>query len=102
MTFNESKEVPVQASARIKWWALALSVYKYTIACRTTKQHANADAMSRLPLPEMPENTYVPAEFVLLVEKIDDAPCSHSETNFHLDTEKPFAVGSTKVYSLRF
>ena len=29
--FNESKEVPVQASARIKRWALALSAYEYTI-----------------------------------------------------------------------
>ena len=65
--FNESKEVPVQAYTRIKRWALALSAYEYTIACRTTKQHANADAMSCLPLPEVPENTYIPAEFVLLV-----------------------------------
>ena len=57
--FNETKGIPVQASARIKRWALSLSAYEYTIACRTTKQHANADAMSRLPLPEVPESTFV-------------------------------------------
>ena len=55
--FNETKEIPTQASGRIRRWALTLSAYEYTIACRTTGQHANADAMSRLPLPETPKKT---------------------------------------------
>ena len=74
-------------------------MYEYTIACRTTKQHANADAMSHLTLLEMPENTYVPAEFVSLVEKMEDAPVTAKQIAiWHLDTEKSFDVGSTKVY----
>ena len=72
--FSESKLIPVQASNRILRWALTLSSYQYTIACRTTQQHANADALSRLPLPETPERTVVPPEFVLMVQKLDEAP----------------------------
>ena len=44
--FNESKEIPTQASGRIRRWALTLAAYEYTLACRTTKKHANADALS--------------------------------------------------------
>ena len=49
--FNESKPIP---SNRIQRWALTLSSYQYTIACWTTQQHVNADAMSWLPFPEYP------------------------------------------------
>ena len=77
--FNESKEIPTQASGRIRRWALTLSAYEYTIACRTTSQHANADAMNRLPLPETPKKTTVPAEFVLMVENLDNAPITAKE-----------------------
>ena len=77
--FNESKPIPTQASNRIQRWALTLSSYQYTIACRTTQQHANADAMSRLPLSEVPQKTVVPPEFVLMVEKLDEAPITAAQ-----------------------
>ena len=35
-------------------WALLLSAYNYTISYRSTKKHANADALSRLPLESDP------------------------------------------------
>ena len=35
--------------------------------------------MSCLPLPETPNKTTVPAEFVLIVEKLDDAPITAKE-----------------------
>ena len=50
LLFHESKAVSPQASGRIQHWALTLALYKYTILCRTKRQHANADAVSRLPL----------------------------------------------------
>ena len=77
--FNESKEIPTQASGRIRRWALTLAAYEYTLACRTTKKHANADALSRLPLQEVPKTIPVPAEFVLMVEKLQDAPVTSRE-----------------------
>ena len=74
--FNESKAVSPQASGRIQRWALILASYEYTIVCRTTTQHANADAMSRLPLPDIPVQTPVSGELVLRVERLEDAPIS--------------------------
>ena len=51
-----NKPVPVQASGRIQRWALALSSFEYTLEFRVTSQHSNADALSRLPLPQTPSD----------------------------------------------
>ena len=40
------------AAARLQRWSLLLSVYNYDIEFRPTAAHGNADALSRLPLPE--------------------------------------------------
>ena len=72
--FNENKAIPTHAANRIQRWAWKLASYEYTIQWRNTHQHANADALSRLPLPEVPAKTTVPAEVVLLVEQLNDSP----------------------------
>ena len=66
--------VSPQASARIKRWCLFLSSYEYQLVFRNTKAHANADALSRLPLPEEPLKTHEEPELVLLVEHLADSP----------------------------
>lgn len=53
--FNEDKPITKQASNRIQRWAWKLAAYEYTMAFGTSKQHGNADALSRLPLREVPE-----------------------------------------------
>lgn len=53
-------------------WKLAS--YEYSIEWRASGQHSNADALSRLPLPQKPADTTIPAELVLLVENMNDAP----------------------------
>ena len=58
-------------SQRIQRWALTLSMYTYSVKHHPGKAHCNADALSRLPLPGCPESTPVPAEVVLMLEKID-------------------------------
>ncbi len=72
--FNENKTVPQQAANRIQRWAWRLASYEYTMAWRSSGQHANADALSRLPLPEVPAETSLPAELVLMIEKMEEAP----------------------------
>ena len=71
---DESKVVPAQASSRIQQWALSLASYQYTIAYLSTTKHANADAMSWLPLPNQPNGTSVPSELVLLIENLNEVP----------------------------
>ena len=46
------KGVPSVAAARLQRWALLLAAYNYDIEFRSTVAHGNADALSRLPLPE--------------------------------------------------
>lgn len=71
---KEDKAVPTQASARIKRWSLFLSNYEYTLSFRNTTAHANADALSRLPLKSQPSNVYTPPELVLLTEHLAESP----------------------------
>lgn len=68
--FDSDKAIPQLASARIQRWALTLSAYDYTIMYKPGTEHANADLLSRLPLPEPPHTTPLPGEVVLLMETL--------------------------------
>ena len=72
--FNEKKEVPQQASPRVQRWAITLAAYEYKIAYKAGTTNANADALSRLPLSNMPESVPVPGETILLLEHLDHTP----------------------------
>ena len=63
---NEKKGIPVLAAPRIQRWALTLSAYEYKISYKAGQTNGNADGLSRLPLPEMPESVPVPGEKILL------------------------------------
>ena len=67
------------ASQRIQRWALTLAMYNYTIKYRPGNAHSNADALSRLPMPDAPDITPVPPEIVLMLEKIDSSPITVSQ-----------------------
>ena len=71
---NESKAIPTIASARIQRWALTLSMYEYTIKFKSGTTNGNADALSRLPLPDTPAETPMPSELVLLLEHLSSGP----------------------------
>ena len=46
---------------------------------RGTEQHQNADALSRLPLLEMPKDVPLPGELVLLLDHLNDSPVTASD-----------------------
>lgn len=48
--FHPCKKLPVATLHRLQRWAIALQGYKYNIQYRSTHKHANADALSRLPI----------------------------------------------------
>ena len=69
--FNKSKGVPAMVASRIQRWALTLSAYEYTIAYRPGKEHANADALNRLPLPGQISTVPFPGDLLLLKDHWD-------------------------------
>ena len=87
--FNGNRPVPVQASARIQRWALTLASYEYDLHHRSSQDNANADGVSRLPLPETPTQVPTPPEVILLVEHLShDSP---------LDKNRLYSVKSITI-----
>ena len=74
--FNEKKATQPMAAARIQRWALTLAAYNYSIEYKPGPEHANADALSRLPLPVSPPTTPLPAETVFTMELLNSTPVS--------------------------
>ena len=77
--FSESQGIPAMASARLQQWALTLSAYQYKILYKCGKDNANADVLSRLPLPEGPAVVLPPGETVLLMETLQTSPVGVEE-----------------------
>ena len=73
---GEARSTSPQASARVRRWSLYLSMFECTLKFRKTEAHANADALSRLPLPVTSPLTTVPTELVLLTQHLQDSPVS--------------------------
>ena len=72
---------------RIQRWELTLAMYEYTIAFRLTKAHANADAMSRLPLSVQPATVPQPLEMILLMEQLDKSPVTATTVRTWTNTD---------------
>ena len=77
--FNEQRPVPQQASSRLQRWALTLAGYDYVIRHRSGEAHDNCDALSRLPLPTESIKTPAPAEYVQLIQMLDDSPITSGD-----------------------
>ena len=72
--FGESRAIPPLASARIQRWALTLAAYQYTMAYKPGAHHANANVLSRLPLPDTPAEVPIPGDTVLLLDNLHLLP----------------------------
>ena len=53
------KGIPSLAAARLQRWAILLAAYQYEIQFKPTEAHANADGLSRLPLPQQSDTTVI-------------------------------------------
>ena len=69
--FGESRAIPALASSRIQRWSLTLAAYRYKLVYKPGAANANADGFSRLPLPERPESTPDPADYVLIMNHME-------------------------------
>ena len=75
--------VPPIAAARLQRWALFLSAYNYSIEFKSTTAHANADCLSRLPLPTSSKSSSasqtVPNADIFVVRQIEALPVTAVE-----------------------
>ncbi|XP_011862003.1 PREDICTED: uncharacterized protein K02A2.6-like [Vollenhovia emeryi] len=53
--FSLTKSLPYHTAARMQHYALFLQGFNYDIRYRKSEQHANADCLSRLPIPRNPD-----------------------------------------------
>lgn len=81
--FDPLKRIPVTANARLQRWALLLSGYSYEIRYRKGTLLANADALSRLPLPEVA----VATEEISYLNFSDDLPLNFKEIAYCTKTD---------------
>ena len=84
---GEKKGIPTMASARLQRWALTLSAYNYTIGYKPGNQHANADTLSHLPLPDHPKDVPMPGDVVLLFETLNNSSLTATEIRTLMDKD---------------
>ena len=69
------KSIPPLAAAQLQRWALLLSAYTYEIEWKPTREHANADGLSRLPLQgEKPECQSSTADAAFVIGQVQVLP----------------------------
>jgi len=85
----------VQAPA-VQRWALTLSAYNYTMIYRQGCANANADALSRLQLPDIPTVTPMLMETINLMSMLPQAPVSAKNIRFW--TQKDPLLSSVLKY----
>lgn len=75
--FHEAKPVPQMGSPRVQRWSSLLGAYEYKIVYKPGKDQANADALSRLPLPQMDDEE--DSGQVFMLDVMDNPPIKTSQ-----------------------
>ena len=69
--FGRDKQVPQNANARIQRWSLLLSQFDYDLVFKAGKDNKVADALSRLPIEDVQNNSNTPNEYINLVDTLN-------------------------------
>ncbi|XP_063060460.1 uncharacterized protein K02A2.6-like [Engraulis encrasicolus] len=95
------KSTPSMAAARMQCWALLLSAHTYKIEYRKGALHANADGLSRLPLPHAPSEKQGAVE-VFYTSQLDTLPVSNAEIKRHTMSDSTLSRVMEMVTTGRF
>ena len=96
---NPSRHISTMASARTQRWALTLSAYDYSLKYKSCSNLANADSLSRLPLPLVPDDVPMTGEALYLVDLLDNSPIT--STSIRMWTEKDPTLSKVSTYILQ-
>ena len=95
---SEKKGISLQAAPRIQRWALTLAAYEYPISYKTGVTNGNADALSRLPLSTLPENTHQMGETIMLMEHLEGMTINSQHIKEWTKRDPTLAQVLVKVY----
>ena len=76
LIFGHKKGIPTMAASRLQRWAIILSAYTNMIAYKPTKEHGNADCLSRLPQETENFHTYEPIVNSIQETQLQSLPLS--------------------------
>ena len=82
--FGPTKATSEVLPPRIIRWSLSLSAYDYDIKYRPDSTISNADAMSRLPLPDTVFNPPAPGSVISLMEFLNDNPIDANQIQTYI------------------
>ena len=85
--FSSEKSLPVMTLQRQQRWALIMKGYDYHIVYRKSADHANADALSRLPIGSDPN--FDKDESIVEIDSEVNMVDSHVIINLPLSAKKP-------------
>ena len=85
--FSPARATSQMASARVQRWALILSGYDYDISHKSGQSNQDADALSRLPLPDSPADVPLPGESVLLLQNLQESPVTATQIRAWTDKD---------------
>ncbi|XP_062538906.1 uncharacterized protein K02A2.6-like [Armigeres subalbatus] len=77
--FGEHKGLPVMSAIRMQHYATYLQSFDYEIRFRKSSDHANADAMSRIPLDEADPDNLMEEADVIELNQIETLPLTAAE-----------------------
>ena len=80
------KGIPPLAAARLQRWSLQLAAHNYTVQFRPTKAHANADALSRLPLKGTESKECFTNTDLFTIRQIEALPVTSLQLKCHPKT----------------
>ena len=90
------KGIPPIAAMRMQRWATRLGAYIYDIKYRSSGEHSNADALSRLPQPNIIDGTTVDLSDVFQLEQLEPLPVTAEVVRKHTAND----LTLQKVFSL--
>jgi len=77
--FNPQRGIAVTTAARLQRYALYLAGFQYTIEFKGTKNHGNADGLSRLPMSKGKVSDVEDSTSVFFAAQIDSLPVTAKE-----------------------
>lgn len=83
--FAPNKSLPVYNAMRMQHYAIFLQEFNYTIKYRNSKQHSNADCLSRLPIPG--KNTNIDAAEAFQIQELQDFPVNAKQIELEARSE---------------